>query len=60
MTERIRRPNCGSLDIDVTVNDPNAFTKAWTVPLHMKIMLDTEMIDFICMENNKDVAHMVW
>jgi len=59
VTERIRRPNFGSLDIDVTVNDPTVFTKAWTVNLHMKPMLDTEMMDFICLENNKDLQHMV-
>jgi hypothetical protein len=59
VTERIRRPNFGSLDIDVTVNDPKVFTKTWTVSLHMKPMLDTEMIDFICMENNRDIDHMV-
>ncbi len=59
VTERIRRPNFGSLDVDVTVNDPKVFTKAWTVNLHMKPLLDTEMIDFICMENNRDIEHMV-
>ena len=59
VTERIRRPNFGSLDIDVTVNDPKVFTKAWTVDLHMKPLLDTEMIDFICLENNKDLEHLV-
>lgn len=58
MTERIRRPNFGSLDVDVTVNDPKVFTKAWTVPLHLKPLLDTEMIDFICLENNKDADHL--
>ena len=59
VTERIRRPNFGSLDIDVTVNDPKVFTKPWTVALHMRPLLDTEMIDFICLENNKDIGHMV-
>lgn len=59
VTERIRRPTFGALDVDVTVNDPTVFTKPWTVQLHLKPLLDTEMIDFICMENNKDPAHMV-
>jgi hypothetical protein len=59
VTERIRRPNFGSLDIDVTVNDTKVFTRPWTVSLHMKPLLDTEMIDFICLENNKDVDHLV-
>jgi hypothetical protein len=59
VTERIQRPNFGSLDIEVTVDDPTVFTKAWTVNLHMKPLLDTEMIDFMCADNNKDPDHMV-
>ena len=41
------------------MNDPTVFTKAWTVNLHLKPLLDTEMIDFICAENNKDLQHMI-
>jgi len=59
VTERIRRPNFGSLDIDVTVNDAKVFTKPWTVSLHMRPLLDTEMIDFYCQDNNKDLEHLV-
>jgi hypothetical protein len=57
-TERISRPNFGNLEIEVTVDDPKAYTKAWTVTMHQKIVLDTELIDFMCLENNKDIAHM--
>src|SRR5690242_7450393 len=59
VTERIRRPNFGSLDVDVTVNDSKVFTKPWTVSLHMRPLVDTEMIDFICSDNNKDLQHLV-
>ena len=59
LTERIRRTNFGSLDIDVTVDDRKVFTKPWTVSLHMKPLVDTEMIDFMCQENNKDLEHFV-
>jgi hypothetical protein len=59
VTERIRRPAFGILDVDVTVNDPTVFTRPWTVALHMRPLLDTEMLDFICMENNRDLVHMV-
>jgi hypothetical protein len=57
-TEKIRRPNFGSLEIEITVNDPTAYTKPWTATMHQKAVLDTELIDFMCMENNKDIAHM--
>lgn len=58
VTERIRRPSFGSLDVDITIDDPKVFTKPWTVAMHLKPLLDTEMIDFICMENNKDLEHL--
>jgi len=59
VTERIRRPSFGSLDIDVTIDDLKVFTKPWTVGLHMRPLLDTEMIDFMCQDNNKDIEHLV-
>jgi hypothetical protein len=58
VTERIRRPNFGSLEIQITIDDPKAYTKPWTVTMHEKAILDTEMIDFNCQDNNKDPAHM--
>ena len=58
VTERIRRPNFGSLDVEITISDPKAYTRPWTVVVHEKALLDTEMIDFMCMENNKDIVHM--
>ena len=33
MTERIRRPNYGTLSIDLTVDDPKVYTRPWTVTL---------------------------
>jgi hypothetical protein len=59
VTERIRRTSFGNLDVDVTVNDTKVFTKPWTVALHMRPLVDTEMIDFICQDNNKDLQHLV-
>jgi hypothetical protein len=59
VTERIRRPTFGSLDVDVTVNDAKVFTQPWTVSLHMRPLVDTEMIDFFCQDNNKDLKHLV-
>jgi hypothetical protein len=58
VTERIRRPNFGSLEVQITVNDTKAYTKPWTVAMHQKLLVDTEMIDFMCQENNKDLVHL--
>ena len=59
VTEKFRRVNYGSLEIDVTVNDPKAYTKPWSVTLTQRIMLNTELLDYYCLDNEKDAKHMV-
>jgi hypothetical protein len=58
MTERFRRVNYGNLEIEVTIDDPKAYTKPWTVKVNHRVMLDTELIEFVCQENEKDAAHL--
>jgi hypothetical protein len=57
MTERFRRVNYGNLEIEITVDDPKAYTRPWTVTLNQRIMLDTELIEFVCLENEKSTQH---
>lgn len=57
MTERFRRVNYGTMEIEITVDDPKAYTKPWTVTVHHRVMLDTELIEFVCQENEKDAVH---
>ena len=45
LTERIRRPNYGTLELEVTVDDPRVYTKPWTVKMTQKLELDTELIE---------------
>jgi hypothetical protein len=58
ITERFRRPDFGHLDIEVTIDDPKAYTKPWTVSVHQHILLDTEIIEFVCQENEQDSPHL--
>ena len=51
--EEIRRPDFGHLEIKVTVDDPKAYTKPWSVTLKQRIVVDTDLIDEICLENEK-------
>jgi hypothetical protein len=55
ITERIMRGNFGSLDIELTIDDPKAYTKPWTVTLANEAVVDTELIEEICLENEQDV-----
>lgn len=59
VTERFRRVNYGNMEIEVTVDDPKAYSKPWTVKLNQFIVLNTELLDYICLENEKDTSHMV-
>jgi len=59
VTERFSRPTIGHIDIDVTIDDPKAYTKPWSVKLSWSLLPDTDLIESICEENNKDVPHMV-
>jgi hypothetical protein len=59
ITERFRRVNYGNLEIEVTVDDSKAYTKPWTVKLNQTIKLDTDLLDYMCLENEKDVQHLV-
>jgi hypothetical protein len=59
MTERFHRPNYGTLEIDLTVDDSKAYTKPWSIHLSQAIVLNTELLDYICLENEKDASHLV-
>jgi len=57
--ERIRRPDYGHLEIEVSVDDSKAYTKPWTVTLKQALVVDTELVDEICLENEKSVQRMI-
>jgi hypothetical protein len=59
VTERFRRVNYGRLEVEVTVNDPKAYTKPWTIKLNQILNADTDLLDYICLENEKDLTHFV-
>ena len=59
VTEHFSRPRIGHMDVQVTIEDPKAYTKPWTVTLKWRLLPDAELIESICEENNRDPAHMV-
>lgn len=58
MIERFRRTNFGNLYVDVTINDPKAYTKPWTVELHEMLVPDTDLLEYYCQDNEKDTSHI--
>ena len=59
VTERFRRHDYGHMDIQITIDDPKAYTKPWTITENPSLMADTELLESVCEENNKDARHIV-
>ena len=53
ITERFRRTSYGRMDIDITIDDPKAYSKPWTVRTSQTLMPDEDIIEFICLENQR-------
>jgi len=56
--ERFRRRDFGHLSIQFTIDDPKIYAKPWTVVANLHVTPDTELLEYICNENEKDVSHM--
>jgi hypothetical protein len=59
MTERYRRRDFGSLDLEVTLSDPAAYSRPWTVAVRAELAADTEIIEWVCNESGQRVEHWV-
>ena len=58
ITERYRRRDFGHMELLMTLDDPKAYTKPWTIRMNLELAPDTEMLEFVC-ENEKDRSHML-
>jgi hypothetical protein len=60
LTERYRRPIFGSLEVEVTLADPEAYTRPWTVKVTAQFAADTEMLEWVCNEGaGRSLSHWV-
>ncbi len=51
LVERIRRVDHDSMEIDLTVDDPKAYTKPWTATLNYKLRTDWKIMEHVCEDN---------
>lgn len=58
VTERYHRRDAGHLDLQVTFDDPKAYTRSWTVPVAFDLIPDGDLIEYVC-ENERDKPHLV-
>jgi hypothetical protein len=47
------------MEIEIAVDDSKAYTKPWTVKLDLTFQLDTDLLEYVCLEGEKDASHMV-
>jgi hypothetical protein len=59
VTERFHRRDFGHMDLDVTMADSKAYTKPWIIKLHPTLLVDTELMEWACVEGNKGAEHLV-
>jgi len=58
MTEKFRRKNFGTMEIELTIDDPKTYTKPFTVTLSESLEADTELVDEFCLEGEKDYERL--
>ncbi len=58
LTERFKRRDFGHMDLQMTIDDPKTYTKPWTITEDPHLVPDTELLEFVCNENEKDYVHL--
>jgi hypothetical protein len=56
--ERFHRRDAGHIDLQVTLEDPKAYARAWTLSVELDLIPDAELIEYVC-ENERDKPHLV-
>jgi len=58
--ERYQRRDLGHLEAEVSIDDPGAYKKPWTIKRATELApADEEVGQYVCTENNRDVPHLV-
>ena len=57
LTERYRRRDYGHLDEEITFDDPKMYTKPFTIKLTHILQVDSDILEYICGEGERDRAH---
>jgi hypothetical protein len=57
ITERYRRRDFGHMDLEITFEDPEYYTRPFSIKTTLTLMPDTDVLDYVCTENEKDRAH---
>ncbi len=59
VTEKFTRTDSNTLKVEATIDDPDYYTKPWTVVTFANWYPNQEILEYICQENNRDLKHLV-
>jgi hypothetical protein len=58
ITERYRRRDFGHMDLEVTFDDPTYYTRPFGLKTTLTLIADSDVLEYVCTENEKDNAHL--
>jgi hypothetical protein len=58
ITERYRRRDFGHMDLEITFNDPQYYTRPFTLKIGLVLIPDSDLLEYVCVENERDRAHL--
>src|SRR4051812_4574878 len=56
--ERYRRRDFGHMDVEMTFDDAKYYTRPFGFKTKMNLIPDSELLEYVCPENEKDSAHL--
>jgi hypothetical protein len=59
VTERFLRKTVGAMELQITFEDPKTYTRPWTITLTARLMPDTELLEYVCGENEKSAQRFL-
>jgi len=59
LTERFHRVNFGEMDVQLTIDDAQTYTRPFTINLKQRLLPDSDVLESFCAENEKDARHTV-
>jgi hypothetical protein len=57
--EKFSRPDLNTLHYEATIDDPDYYTEPWIVPMNIPWVAGQELSEYVCLENNRDLEHLV-
>jgi hypothetical protein len=57
VTERFRRVDFGRMDLTITIDDPKAYLKPWTITTALEFQPNTDLVETACDGHEKTMEH---